>query len=79
MFSLDYIILCLINAIAVVWVIYRVAKDDKQDSTPPPDSSDNDGGISLDDFDPPVLDLPPGVILPQDDQPSKEKREEILL
>ena len=60
--STQYIFMVFINAIIVVYVIYKAVTDDKW-GTGGSDNNDGDGGIEVED-DLPDLDLPPGVDLP---------------
>lgn len=64
MFSPDYVALLVLHTIAVVWIIYKIAIEEKA-SPKKSDDSDNEGGVP-EDFDFPDLDLPPGVSLPSD-------------
>ncbi len=80
MISIDYILLCIINLVAVVWVIYHVSRNEEKNnkSTDNSDTSSNDdGGISFD-LDPPQLDLPPGVTLPIDSPDVEKEKDQIV-
>lgn len=64
--TIDYVIVLLISSLLVIWIIYRVSQNQSDQNLDNSDDSDNDGGIPFD-LTPPVLDLPPGVLLPQGD------------
>lgn len=73
----DYVLLSLICAMMTIWVIYKVSQNQSDGDFDNSDDSDNDGGIPFD-LDPPILDLPPGVILPQDDPHLTIEKEELI-
>ena len=71
MFTIDYIILVSINAILVIYVIYKVVTQGsltsyKDDNSENENDNDNDGNVF--DLTPPTLDLPPGIDWPSDNE-----------
>ncbi|MFA0961711.1 hypothetical protein AB9P05_07880 [Roseivirga sp. BDSF3-8] len=64
--SFTYIVLFLIFVADIVWVVIHIIRATRNNH----DGEDDEGGI-LGDFDP-VLDLPPGITLPEDGPSSGE-------
>lgn len=77
LFSLHYIIVCLVCGASIVWVLIKVVRDEyiwiykNQNRS----DSDNDGGVGEED-NLPDLDLPPGVSLPIDGPRMKIEEED---
>lgn len=65
MFTIDYIILISINAILVIYVIYKVATQGSLTFSKNDDSErDSDDNGNVFNLTPPKIDLPPGIAWP---------------